>query len=98
MGEGNPIVRAPPARKSAACHPIDHRSTRLIEKQSIPEPGRPAPKRIATGAIELMINPNPLADTYADFAGNIAGLLEEARHQSARAVNALMTATYWEIG
>jgi predicted nuclease of restriction endonuclease-like (RecB) superfamily len=45
-----------------------------------------------------MTNPIPLPDTYTDFAGSIAELLEEARHQSARAVNALMTATYWEIG
>ena len=35
---------------------------------------------------------------YSDLVGGIAGLLEEARRTSARAVNALLTATYWEIG
>jgi len=35
---------------------------------------------------------------YRDLVGGIAGLLEEARRTSARAVNAVMTATYWEIG
>jgi len=28
----------------------------------------------------------------------LAGLLEEARHQAARSVNTILTATYWEIG
>jgi predicted nuclease of restriction endonuclease-like (RecB) superfamily len=37
-------------------------------------------------------------DPYANFAGKIAGLLDEARRQAARSVNAIMTATYWEIG
>ncbi len=37
-------------------------------------------------------------DAYADFAGDIAALLEQARHQAARSVNAILTATYWEIG
>ncbi len=41
--------------------------------------------------------PKP-ANAYDDLLGGIAGLLEEARRPSARAVNALMTATYWEIG
>ena len=35
---------------------------------------------------------------YSAFASGIAELLESARRTSARAVNALMTATYWEIG
>ena len=35
---------------------------------------------------------------YGDLVGGIVELLEDARHASARAVNALMTATYWEIG
>ena len=33
-----------------------------------------------------------------DYTGNIGELLESARRTSARAVNAIMTATYWEIG
>jgi predicted nuclease of restriction endonuclease-like (RecB) superfamily len=38
------------------------------------------------------------ASAYDALLGGIADLLEEARRSSARAVNALMTATYWEIG
>lgn len=35
---------------------------------------------------------------YADIHAGIVKLLESARRASARAVNELMTATYWEIG
>lgn len=35
---------------------------------------------------------------YHAWSGGIASLLEEARRQSARHVNAILTATYWEIG
>lgn len=35
---------------------------------------------------------------YSGFLRDISGLLEEARHASARAVNTILTATYWEIG
>lgn len=38
------------------------------------------------------------APAYGPLLGGIADLLEEARRTSARAINALMTATYWEIG
>lgn len=41
--------------------------------------------------------PPPRRD-YRGLIGDIASLLEAARRTSARAVNALMTATYWEIG
>jgi hypothetical protein len=44
-------------------------------------------------------NSKPLASgDYGGLVGNIGELLETARRTSARAVNALMTATYWEIG
>jgi predicted nuclease of restriction endonuclease-like (RecB) superfamily len=39
-----------------------------------------------------------IASGYSALLGDLAGLLESARRASARAVNALMTATYWEIG
>lgn len=43
--------------------------------------------------------PGPQAPAdYSGLVGGIAELLESARHTSARAVNALMTATYWEVG
>jgi predicted nuclease of restriction endonuclease-like (RecB) superfamily len=35
---------------------------------------------------------------YRNWSGGITALLEEARRQSARHVNAILTATYWEIG
>jgi len=41
---------------------------------------------------------NKIARDYLTWSGGIATLLEEARRQSARSVNAILTATYWEIG
>lgn len=38
------------------------------------------------------------ADSYAQVLGGITELLEAARRAAARTVNAVMTATYWEIG
>ena len=35
---------------------------------------------------------------YTGLIGGIGELLETARHTTARAVNSLMTATYWEVG
>jgi predicted nuclease of restriction endonuclease-like (RecB) superfamily len=39
-----------------------------------------------------------LAGNYSGLVGEIGQMLEAARRNSVRAVNALMTATYWEIG
>src|SRR5947199_578584 len=39
-----------------------------------------------------------LSEEYGGLIGGIAELLEAARRTAARTVNALMTATYWEIG
>jgi len=38
------------------------------------------------------------AEPYRGLVGGIEALLEQARRTSARAVNAILTATYWEIG
>lgn len=38
------------------------------------------------------------ADSYGDLLSEMVELLESARRLSARAVNSIMTATYWEIG
>jgi hypothetical protein len=35
---------------------------------------------------------------YDDVLASVVALLESARRASARAVNAVMTTTYWEIG
>lgn len=40
----------------------------------------------------------PLAPGYEQVLGAVAELLESARRAAARSVNALITATYWEIG
>lgn len=39
-----------------------------------------------------------IAQPYHGLVGGIEALLEQARRTSARAVNAILTATYWEIG
>lgn len=39
-----------------------------------------------------------MPDSYGDIHSAIVHLLEEARHAAARSVNALMSASYWEIG
>ena len=38
------------------------------------------------------------ADEYAAVLADVIGLLEQARRASARAVNAIMTTTYWHVG
>jgi predicted nuclease of restriction endonuclease-like (RecB) superfamily len=42
--------------------------------------------------------PVSLDKAYPEFVSKLVGLLEQARRNSARSVNALMTGTYWEIG
>ena len=42
--------------------------------------------------------PRTLDKSYSGFVAQLVGLLEQARSNSARSVNAIMTATYWEIG
>ena len=37
-------------------------------------------------------------DGYTTLLGSLTKLLEDARRGSARSVNAVMTATYWEMG
>jgi predicted nuclease of restriction endonuclease-like (RecB) superfamily len=39
-----------------------------------------------------------LDKAYPEFMSQLVGLLEQARRNSARSVNSIMTATYWEIG
>ena len=48
--------------------------------------------------------PNDLVPTgiddsaYRTVLTDVADLIESARHAAARSVNAVMTATYWEVG
>ena len=39
-----------------------------------------------------------LSYRYDGLLSSVSGLLEQARYASARSVNAILTATYWEIG
>ncbi len=45
-----------------------------------------------------MTDKPPSSDIYRDVHSDIVALLENARSTAARSVNALMTATYWEVG
>jgi hypothetical protein len=42
--------------------------------------------------------PKLTAKAYNPFLKEIAGLLEASRQQTARAINTILTAAYWEIG
>jgi hypothetical protein len=55
------------------------------------------PRRVKRKPREKTISQTPSAE-YGGLIGGIAELLEAARRTAARTVNALMTATYWEIG
>jgi hypothetical protein len=47
----------------------------------------------------LITEKNPLVtEVYDGLLQGVVRLLEEARKTSARSVNAILTATYWEIG
>ena len=39
-----------------------------------------------------------VADDYEQFLAGVVSLLDAARRTTARTVNAIMTATYWQIG
>ena len=45
-----------------------------------------------------MTDQAPADKDYGGIHGDIVALLETARRAAARNVNALMTASYWEIG
>lgn len=71
---------------SAAASSRSNRSAGFIPPEVMKKPSCNKPSApLATG-------------DYTGLVGGISHLLESARVASARAVNALMTATYWEIG
>jgi predicted nuclease of restriction endonuclease-like (RecB) superfamily len=55
-------------------------------------------KGVGAGRQIVAVPASRRGDTYAGLVGDIAGLLESARRTAARAVNAVMTAVYWEVG
>ena len=55
---------------------------------------QPTPIHLITEQLEII----GTVDSYATVLSAVVELMEAARHASARSVNAIMTATYWEIG
>ena len=58
---------------------------------------KPDPRCVKKKSHQKVIWQTPSAE-YGGLIGGIAELLEAGRRAAARTVNALMTATYWEIG
>lgn len=58
------------------------------------EPELPIPENSTAEQLEIIEIP----DTYVTVLGAVVELMEAARRATARSVNAIMTATYWEIG
>jgi hypothetical protein len=58
---------------------------------------KPLPAKRAAGTKPAKRSPVPTV-AYPGLVDDIGTLLETARHATARAVNSVMTATYWEIG
>ena len=58
-------------------------------KSRKPQRKRSAIARVRAGSVRA---------GYTAWSGGIATLLDESRRQAARSVNAILTATYWEIG
>jgi len=82
------------------------KQTTSAGKRSKKTPKKSAPKTkdaIKTGSA-LRQNtsenkvPSQNLDIYTDFANGISALLEESKHLAAHSVNAILTATYWEMG
>ena len=59
-----------------------------------------APKRAPTEAPTSKVFASPSTELagYETLLGDVDGLIQEARRSAARAVNAVMTATYWLVG
>ncbi|MCL4236191.1 MAG: hypothetical protein KJ042_16930, partial [Deltaproteobacteria bacterium] len=62
------------------------------------KPRRELPKPKRRGKANAVARDRNAANGYDLILADVVALLESARHASARAVNAVMTATYWEIG
>lgn len=74
------------------------RGLRYDPRRSIPASsphGKSSFGQFMTGLIPTRASESP---DYPGIHGDIVALLEAARHAAARSVNALMTASYWEIG
>ncbi len=61
-------------------------------------PARRRGRRRSEGPGPAVASGSRQGDAYTGLVGDIAALLETARRTAARAINALMTATYWEVG
>ncbi|MCC6928188.1 MAG: DUF1016 family protein [Gemmatimonadaceae bacterium] len=68
-----------------------------MRKKRAATKGRPA-RKVATIKRTTSAARTTSMVGYDDVRADIVALLERARHAAARSVNAVMTATYWEIG
>ena len=82
--------RPPAARANRRQHPREGAAHRGDHG---PHPEAPRRRRRLVTSLRRAADPR-----YPALIKDLSGLLETARRSSARAVNALMTATYWEIG
>jgi DUF1016 N-terminal domain len=57
-------------------------------------PENPTPHNPIAEQLEII----ETVDTYATVLSGVVELMDAARRAAARSVNAVMTATYWEIG
>lgn len=68
-----------------------------MKKKRVVTKGRSARKVATSERVTTAARTRSMAG-YDDVRADIVALLEGARHAAARSVNAVMTATYWEIG
>ena len=95
----SPVAPAPEEPMSAYS-PSDHegprdtaQGDRSVSRKKVGQPSA-APEKAPRTFLPATVGAEP----YRGLVGGIAELLEAARRTSARTVNAIMTATYWEIG
>ena len=69
-------------------------STYLLETVLPKAPEEPTPDHSVAEQLEIV----ETIDTYSTILSAVVELMEAARRAAARSVNAVMTATYWEIG
>lgn len=69
-------------------------STYLVETVLPKAPEEPTPDHSVVEQLEIV----ETIDTYSTILSAVVELMEAARRAAARSVNAVMTATYWEIG
>lgn len=91
------VAEAPSKAPNSTVQWIDRRYSYCMATKK-PKPKAATKKASARKRVPTKKAVVQKAAPYGSVLRELAGLVEGARHASARAVNALMTATYWEIG